>query len=414
MTDPRALFHPDVDGVRAGVEALLSAAAAEGRPHVDPGAPLDLPDAWPETGADPRTVLATLASPALEGVTRLAHPGFFAHMDPPTPWPTWVTAAWAAAFNQNLLHPEVAPLARQVEARVVEWLLEPFGMAAGHLVPGSSLANLTALWAARERTGARRVVASAASHLSVKKAADILGLAYVAVPVDAAQRLDASALPPDLDDAILVLTAGTTITGSIDPLDAGQGAAWRHVDAAWSGPMILSPRQAHQLAGIERADSVVVSAHKWLFQPKESALVAFADPASQEVVTYGGPYLAAPNVGLQGSHGSAAALALAATLLTLGREGVAELIELTMDAADRLAALIGDEPALELWGEPASGIVVWRPVGADPDAARARLTDAWVSVSTLEGERWLRSVAANPWADPDLVVRAVLAASASA
>ncbi|NIS37550.1 MAG: aspartate aminotransferase family protein, partial [Actinobacteria bacterium] len=194
------------------------------------------------------------------------------------------------------------------------------------VVPGSTMANLTALWAAREVAGIRRVVASAQAHLSVRKAAVILGLDYEAAPSGADHRLDPHALP-DLTDAAIVLTAGTTATGAIDPLDAGGDAAWRHIDAAWAGPLRLSRHHRHVLEGVEHADSVAVSAHKWLYQPKESALVLFADEtAAHDVMTFGGGYLAVPNVGMLGSHG-AAAISLAATLLAWGRQGMEARID---------------------------------------------------------------------------------------
>lgn len=86
-------------------------------------------------------------------------------------------------------------------------------MGGGHLVPGSTVANLTALWAARDLTGARRVWASSAAHLSVAKAAHILGLELVQLPVDDHQRMRADLLPEDLSDSVVVLTAGTVATG---------------------------------------------------------------------------------------------------------------------------------------------------------------------------------------------------------
>jgi len=106
-------------------------------------------------------------------------------------------------------------------------------------------------------------VCSNAAHLSIAQAARVLGLELVEVPVDAAQRLREDMLPDDLSDAIVVLIAGTVATGAVDPLGAAQGAAWRHVDAAWAGPLRLSSH-AQVLDGIETADSVAVSAHKWL------------------------------------------------------------------------------------------------------------------------------------------------------
>jgi len=402
-------FTPDDEGLAHALRLLIDAKREPGIPHGDPVAPLDLPERWPDAGVGGSAALDALAATALRRPTRLDHPGFFAHMDPPTPWMTWAATAWAAAMNQNLLHPDSAPAARLLERRVIEWLAPSFGMDGGHLVPGSTVANLTALWAARELTGARRVVASAVSHLSVAKAAAILGLEYVAVPVDERERMRVDALPDDLSDAIVVLTAGTTAAGAVDPLDAASTAAWRHVDAAWAGPLRLSSHAA-VLDGIERADSVAVSAHKWFYQPKESALVLFADAErAHAAISIGGGYLVAPNVGLLGSHG-AAALPLAATLLAWGRDGLRARIDADMALAERLAARIAAEPALELFAPPETGVVVWRVRGVDNAAVRDGVDGAWVSTTTVHDEVWLRSVAANPHADPDLVVDAVLAA----
>ena len=325
-------------------------------------------------------------------------------MDPPTPWVAWAGAQWAAALNQNLLHPDTAPVARELEERVVGWLAPFFGMSGGHLVPGSSVANLTALWAARELRGVEEVVASEAAHLSVRQGG------RSARP--AATGTGDLREPGDLSRAALVLTAGTTVTGAVDPLGAGVDAAWRHVDAAWAGPLRLSERHAALLDGIETADSVAVSGHKWLFQPKESALVLFADAErAHEAISFGSGYLAKPNVGVLGSHG-AAALPLAATLLAWGRSGTAERIDRCMDIAARLCELIDADERLELCSGPETGIVVWRPLGdVDLDALRAGMERGFVSITELDGERRLRSVSANPMADPELVVAEVLRAA---
>jgi len=228
----------------------------------------------------------------------------------------------------------------------------------------------------------------------------------VQVPVDERQRLRRDRLPDDLRDAVLVLTAGTVATGAVDPLEAGHDAAWRHVDAAWAGPLRLSDH-AHLLDGIETADSVAVSAHKWLYQPKESGLVLFHDPdAAHDALSFAGGYLAAPNVGLLGSHANAA-LPLAATLLAWGRAGLASRIEADMALAARLAELISDAPEFALWATPVTGVVNWRPHGQDPATVRSRLRDAWVSLAKIDDQSWFRSVAANPLADPNHVLAAV-------
>ena len=122
----------------------------------------------------------------------------------------------------------------------------------------------TALWAARE-AGAHTVVSTSNTHLSITKAAHLLGMFHRPI-----RDWDAAV---SLDGCCAVITAGATSTGEIEALDAANGALWRHVDAAWAGPLRLSDTHRHLLDGIEHADSVAVSAHKWLFQPKESAMV---------------------------------------------------------------------------------------------------------------------------------------------
>jgi L-2,4-diaminobutyrate decarboxylase len=398
-------FVADPVGLREALDLLLEARAGPGSPH--PESSIDvLSLKWPQSGIGGRAALRALAPVSLNQAVRLDHPGFLAHMDPPTPWMTWAAAMWAAAMNQNVLHPDVGPAARELEKLVIDWLAPAFGMGGGHLVPGSTVANLTALWAARELTGARRVVCSAAAHLSIRKSAHLLGLELVEVPVDAAQRLNVDLLDDDLTDAIVVLVAGTVAAGAIDPLSAGGGAAWRHVDAAWAGPLRLSSH-ADLLEGIQTADSVAVSAHKWLYQPKGCAAVLFRDPDSALApLTFGGGYLAAPNVGLLGSAGDRA-LPLAATLLGWGRKGVAARIDADMALAGRLAEIISAAEDLELWREPVTGVVNWRPRRSPAVQIRMRLDGAWVSTAAIGDEIWLRSVCVNPHADPEVVVEEV-------
>jgi L-2,4-diaminobutyrate decarboxylase len=404
-------FVADPVGLREALELLLAARADPGFPHLE-GSTDVFPMEWPQEGIGGRAALRALAPVSLNQAVRLDHPGFLAHMDPPTPWVTWAATMWAAAMNQNLLHPDVGPTARLLETLVIDWLAPAFGMRGGHLVPGSTVANLTALWAARELTGARRVLCSTAAHLSIRKSAQLLGLELGELPVDGAQRLHADLLDDDLSDAIVVLVAGTVSAGAIDPLNAGRGAAWRHVDAAWAGPLRLSSH-ADLLEGIHTADSVSVSAHKWLYQPKGCALVLFADPDSaQAPLTFGGGYLAAPNVGLLGSAGDRA-LPLAATLLGWGRQGVAERIDADMALSLRLAEIISEAEDLELWREPVAGIVNWRSRDAPAEYIKERLRGAWVSTATIGTDTWLRSVAVNPHADPELVVERVRRAARS-
>jgi len=368
--------------------------------------PADLPERLPEQGIGEVATLDWLAPHALGRAARLDRPDVLAHMDPPTPWITWAIALWNARLNQNLLHPETSPFAMEAEQRVITWLKPFFGMGGGHLCSGSTLANLTALWAAREARGIRKVVASEAAHLSIPKAANILGLAYESVPADAAGQLDPAYLS-DLKATCLVLTAGTTAAGAIDPLTLAGQAAWTHVDAAWAGPLRLSPTHASLLAGLEAADSVAISGHKWLFQPKESALVLFREPeVAHPAISATGSYLTTPNIGLQGSRG-AAALPLLATAIAWGRAGIVARIDRAMAIAAELAAAIEQEDGLELWRQPRTGIVLFRPVAGRPEALYERLPAGMLSQCRLAELDWLRSVAANPLARVEVLLAAL-------
>jgi L-2,4-diaminobutyrate decarboxylase len=366
-----------------------------------------LPAQLQETGIGETAALDLLAPLVFDGATRLDLPHAFAHMDPPTPWVSWAATLWNARLNQNLLHAASAPFARAAERQAIAWLAPYFGMEGGHMTPGSTMANLTALWAARERTGARRVIVSEAAHLSIPKAANILGLTLESIPADAAQHLDASKLTGDLSDAILVITAGTTSAGAIDPLALCGRAAWTHVDAAWAGPLVFSEAHKAKLQGLAAADSVAVSAHKWFFQPKESALVFFRDEkASHDAISFGGAYLAAPNVGELGSHG-AVAIPLLATLLAWGRDGLAERIDRCMENAGKLARAVAADSRWRLFAQPETGVVLFRPVTGDCEAALARLPPGLASTTKIAGETWLRCVAANPNVDTGRVLDAV-------
>jgi L-2,4-diaminobutyrate decarboxylase len=251
------------------------------------------------------------------------------------------------------------------------------------------------------------VIASEGAHLSIAKAAHILGLKYLSVPIDANGSMDSAQLPADLSKSTLVLTAGATSTGAIDPFVLAGRAAWTHVDAAWAGPLRLS-KHAQLLAGIESADSVAVSAHKWLFQPKESALVLFKDTEkAHAAVSFGGAYLATPNVGVLGSHG-ATATTLLATLLAWGSEGIAQRIEHCMDLARCLRDFVAADERLELYAEPQTGIVVWRPKDQNLfDQVLQGLPVGSTSTTSIASGKWFRNVAANPSADIDLLIATI-------
>lgn len=392
--DPSFAIHPDLIHAFTYLEAQTGTLG-------------NLPQQLPEVGIGEQRTIAHLAGHVLGTAAHLNAPTSFAHMDPPTPWITWAMSLWNASLNQNLLHDMTAPFATQAEAIVLDWLTPYFGMTGGHFCAGSTLANLTGLWAARDAAGVRTVVASEVAHLSIAKSCRLLGLDLIPVPTDRYGRLDVQHLPP-LADACLVLTAGTTATGAIDPLSLAGQAKWTHVDAAWAGPLRLSPTYADRLNGIEKADSVSVSAHKLFFQPKDSALILFRDLATANAaISFGSSYLAKPNIGVQGSR-SAAAIPLLATLLAWGRSGLVSRLDRLMAVAESLADAIAAHDRLQLWQRPQTGITVFRPIGLSVLDLIAQTPAGMLSTCVLGGETWARAVAANPCVDCDRVVAAIL------
>jgi hypothetical protein len=160
----------------------------------------------------------------------------------------------------------------------LDWVAQLLGLPSGwhgHIEDTASISTIAALAAARASNGGRVVVCSEEAHSSVERAARLLGLETRKVPLDDEFRLDASAL--DLTDAAaLVATVGTTSTTAVDPVPALAAACeaagvWLHVDAAYAGSAWVCPELRWSQAGVERTDSLVVNAHKWLFHlPKRA------------------------------------------------------------------------------------------------------------------------------------------------
>jgi len=374
--------------------------------RITPERAREIPSKCPDRGLGEAAALRLLAPYILDGAAKLDADNALAHMDPPTPWITWATALWNARLNQNILHEATAPFALKAEERVLKWLLPFFGMNGGHMCSGSTLANLTALWAARDSKKIGRIVASEAAHLSIAKAARILSLPLEEIPTTRSGSIDLSKIN-NLSDACLVLTAGTTATGEIDSFDLVGEAKWTHVDAAWGGPLRLSASHSSRLNGIERADSVAVSAHKLLFQPKESALIMFSDPSlANAAISFGGGYLAKPNIGIQGSRG-AAGVNLLATLIALGRSGLAQRIDKVIDISEKLAHELKLETTIELLAQPKTGITVFRILNVDMQKFHQSLPVGMLSLCLIKNEYWLRSVAANPLANVEVILHAL-------
>ena len=324
------------------------------------------------------------------------------------------------ALNQNLVKTETSkaftPMERQVLGmihRLVyqedgafyrKWMHDP-RHTLGVMCSGGTIANLTALWVARNHAfpaeGSFRglhqeglyralkyygyegaaILVSKRGHYSLRKAADVLGFgrdALVSVETDDDNRI----LPDALREKCLELqkqkikvlaicgVAGTTETGNVDPLDAvadiaREFGAHYHVDAAWGGPTLFSRSHKHLLRGIEKADSVTIDAHKQLYVPMGAGLVVFKDPALASSVEHHAQYIirkGSRDLGsttLEGSRPGTSML-IHSGLRILGREGYEILIDQGIEKARTFAGMIDAEPDFELVTRPELNILTYR------------------------------------------------------
>ena len=245
--------------------------------QVEPGdVRRSLPASPPERAEPFADVLRDLDELLLPGITHWQHPRFFAYFAATASEPGILAELLAAALNPVAFIWRTSPASTELEAVALDWLAQLLGLPDGwhgHIEDTASTSTLAALAAARETTGRRVVVCSEQAHSSVDKAARLLGLELRKTPVDDAYRLRPEAL--DLSDAAAVVaTVGTTSTAAVDPVpaiaDACEAAgAWLHVDAAYAGSAWVCPELRASQAGVERADSVVVNPHKWLFVPMD-------------------------------------------------------------------------------------------------------------------------------------------------
>ena len=212
--------------------------------------------------------------------------------------------------------------------------------------------------------------------------------------------MNLNSIPKDLSRSALVLTAGTTITGAIDDLNLEQNAAWVHVDAAWAGPLRISDKYGHLLKGVEHANSLAISGHKWFFQPKESGLILFRDTESaNKTISANSGYLSSANVGLLGSHG-AIGLPLLATLMAWGKQGLIKRLEKTMELSVQLWTDLQNHPKVIVFDQPVTGVILWRlKDNTDTKKLFIKLPNGSASLVTLNDKYWIRHVAANPQAD---------------
>jgi aromatic-L-amino-acid decarboxylase len=360
-----------------------------------PGGPPAAPEAFEQ-------LLARLEQDVLPFMSWTGHPGFFAFVPSCGTWPAALADLIASACNiyAGAWMESAGP--SRVELQVLRWFADWVGYpaeAAGSLVSGGSAANMTALACARETlAGAMsdRLVAyvSDQAHSSIARAARILGFRPDQVrvlPTDASFRLEparlAAAMDADLQAGrtplFVAATAGTTNTGAIDPLPelaelCREQGLWLHVDAAYAGFAVLTERGRAALAGLERADSLTLDPHKWLYQPFECGclLVREGDllrraftitPDYLRDVEAQGAEVNFADLGIQLSRGSRA-LKVWLSLGFFGVDAFRAAIDHALDLAELAAERIETSEPFELLAPPSLGVVCFRRrFSDDPD-----------------------------------------------
>lgn len=279
-------------------------AARDHQPEPSAALVAELAAPMPEQPSDAVTAL-DLAAEALDSSLTQARPRYLAYIGS--------SGLEIGALGDLLAHSHdpnlalYAGAASDIETQTIAWLAQflgyPFNY--GFFTSGGTISNLTALAAARERAlpGSRKtgladnrlaLYCSAEAHYSVKRAAEVLGLGadFVrAIPIDQHRRMIpaelARTIAQDRADGVIpmavVATAGTTLTGAVDPVGEIARAApgvWLHVDGAYGLPAAGAPTSAPLFAGLEHADSLSIDAHKWMFVPKACSAILVRDPAS--------------------------------------------------------------------------------------------------------------------------------------
>jgi glutamate/tyrosine decarboxylase-like PLP-dependent enzyme len=285
--------------------------------------------------------------------------------------PVTLAANWlAGAWDQNAAFVAMSPLAAALEEISLRWLLELLGLPAecgGAFVTGATMANFTALAAARhallEQVGwdveaqglfgapPITVIVGQEAHASLLKALGLLGLGrqrVVTVPVDGQGRMRVDAFPRLSGPSIVCIQAGNVNTGAFDPARelcalAHEGGAWVHVDGAFGLWAAAAPALAHLAAGFADADSWATDAHKWLNVPYDSGLAFVRNPAHlRAAMALNAAYLIQgetrePSQYTPEASRRARGIEVWAALRTLGRAGVADLVERTCRHAARFA-----------------------------------------------------------------------------
>jgi glutamate/tyrosine decarboxylase-like PLP-dependent enzyme len=397
----------------------------------------------PESGDDPAAVIDALVSGAEPGLVASAGPRHFGFVLggalPAALAADWLVSAW----DQNAAFHSLSPAAAAIEEITAGWALELFGLppdAAVGFVTGGQAANTTCLAAARHAVLARvgwnveddgligappiQIVCGAQAHATIDTALRQLGLGAatpVRVAVDDQGRMSPSALADALGQsdgpAIVCAQAGNVATGAFDAFGpiadacAARGA-WLHVDGAFGLWAAASPALRRHTDDVARADSWAVDCHKWLNVPYDGAMAIVADASALTgAMSLAGPYLVADpgqrdstNYVPESSR-RARVVPMYAALRSLGRSGVAELIERNCALARRMAEKLAAIPGARIVNDVVLNQVLLELSGGD-DANRAvvaavqRDGTCWLGGTTWAG-RYVVRVSVSNWSTTD-------------
>ena len=270
--------------------------------QIEPGdLKAQLPSSPPLKGEGMEQIIADVDRLIVPALTHWSHPSFFAYFATSTSAPGIFGELLSAAFDNKAMLWRTSPASTELEEVTLDWLRQMMGLDAGYtgiIYDTASVSSMHAIAAAREGVEMRireegmsgrkdlpllRVYVSEQAHSSIEKGVITLGLGQRGlrkIPTDAEFRMDSRALAEAIEEDkgngylpfCIVATVGTTSTSSIDPIPeiipiGEKHAMWLHVDAAYAGSAAVVPELRHILKGCERADSVAVNPHKWLFTP---------------------------------------------------------------------------------------------------------------------------------------------------
>jgi aromatic-L-amino-acid decarboxylase len=379
---------------------------------VQPGAVrARLPASAPEEPESFESVLRDLDDVILPGITHWNHPRFFAWFANTGSEPGVLAELLIAALNVNGMTWLSSPAATELELVTMDWLAQLLGLPAGwhgHIEDTASTSTVAALAAARTLRPGGVVYASEQANISVEKAARLVGLEFRTVEVDEAFRMETT-FP--LDDATAVVaTVGTTGTTSVDPVPelarrCEEAGVWLHVDAAYAGSAAVCPELRWCLDGCDRADSLVVNPHKWLFTPMDcSALWTRRPEAFHAAFATVPEYLASTSDAVDLKDFGPAlgrrfrALKLWLVLRMYGAEGLRALIREHVRLAQLFASWVEAEAGWEVTAPHPFSAVCFRRTGADNfELARAATAtgEVFVAATRLRGQETIRLAIGN-------------------